>query len=86
MLPPHVPGYQWKVLLTAGRKTKEKACSYTGFGMLLELLGWLSGGGQRYRTGLLPRMIDVKHGQPITNAQAAPDIDKAVAMGELDAD
>jgi hypothetical protein len=31
-------------------------------------------------------MIDAKHGQPITNAQAAPDIDKAVALGELDAD
>jgi hypothetical protein len=31
----------------AGRKTKEKARSYAGFGMFLELLGSLSGCGGR---------------------------------------
>src|SRR4029077_11619768 len=50
MLPPSAPGCQWKVLSLAGRKTKEKAPSYTGFGMLLELLGWLSGGAEGNRT------------------------------------
>jgi hypothetical protein len=50
MLPPPVPGCQWKELLLAGRKTNEKARSYTGFWMLLELLGCLSGGAEGNRT------------------------------------